>query len=81
MLGRDRHRVAEAEPVGLADAGKGCATLGLVGDEHNRFTAAPQPIGKMTVGYGDPLTRVDDEESYVRRAERPLGLLLHPTRK
>src|SRR5262249_42826950 len=60
------------------DAGKGGATLGLVGDEHNRFTAAPQPSGKMTVGFGDPLACVDDQEGYVRRGERPLGVYPHP---
>ena len=32
----------------------------------------------MTVGFGDSLACVDDEEGYVRRGERPLGVCPHP---
>ncbi len=77
VLGRDRHRVAEAEPVGFADPGEGRAAFGLVGDQHHRLARSPQPGGEVAVGFGHAVTRVDDEQRHIGVGERALGLRLH----
>ena len=38
MLGRERHRIAEAEPERLVGARHAGPALGLVGDEDHRFS-------------------------------------------
>ena len=77
MLGRNRHRIAETEPIGFADAGQGGTSLGLVGDKDDRLAAAPQPAGKMAIGFGDAGARIDDEERHIGFGERLFGLHLH----
>ena len=78
MPGRDRHRIAEPEGIGLADLAQHGTALGLVGDEDDRFADAPQPLGEMLVGRGHPLPRVDDQERDVGLVEGALGLRPHP---
>ena len=77
MLGRDRDRIAEAEPIGLDEAGFRRPALALVGDQDRRLAGPAHQIGKGAVGRRRSGARVDQEEHRVGGGDGGLGLRLH----
>jgi len=77
VLGGNRNRITEAQSIRLGYAGKGCSTLGLIGDKNDGFAGPPKPIGEMAIGLGNAFARIDDEQAYIHAVERPFRLRLH----
>ncbi len=78
MLGRQRHRLAQAQGEGVEDPGLSGPAFGLVGDKDHRPPAPAQDLGEDPVVRGHALPRVDDEQRQVGLVDRLLGLRLHP---
>ena len=65
VLRRDRHRIAEAERIGLVELSERLPPFRLVGDQHDRRAGAAQPAGEMAVQRGQPGARVDQQQREV----------------
>ena len=78
VLGRERHRLAEAELPGLEQPGLRRAALGLVGDEDHPPRPLAQQLGERAVDRGDAGAGVDQEQADVGGVHRPLGQRPHP---
>ncbi len=81
MLGRDRHRLAEAESEGLVGARRAAAAFGLVGDDNGRLAGAAQHVGKHAIVRHDAGTGIDEEQHRVGVRDRSLGLGPHAARE
>ncbi len=77
MFGRQRHRLAEAERVGLEASGLPGGAFHLVGDQHGRLAGAAHQFGEGAVVGDRPRARVDHEEHRVGLRDRRLGLGAH----
>ena len=77
MLGGDRHRLAEAEPVGLDQAGRAGAALAFVRGQHDRLRDPPQHVGEVGVERRDPGAGVDQHQQHVGLVDGACGLDLH----
>ncbi|MNI57893.1 hypothetical protein D3C73_1129800 [compost metagenome] len=78
MLGRDRHRFAEAQAVRLAHAAAALAAFGLVGQQDDGLVHLAQAVSEDAVQRGHAFARVHHEQDQVRVVDRRLGLLAHP---
>ena len=81
MLGAERDRIAEPEPIGFEDAALPGMAFGLVGDDDHRRALGAQPAADLLVERSQALARVDHEQRRVGIAHRGLGLVAHPARK
>ncbi len=81
MLGRERHRLAEAERERLVGARHPGPALGLVGDEDHRLAGAPHELGEGPVGRQQAGAGVDQEQDHVGLGDGRLGLRPHAAEK
>src|SRR5262249_52559092 len=65
VRGRDRDRVAEAEPVELERVRLLRRVVDLVREQEDRLVRVPQYGGELLVARRDPCARVDDEEDEI----------------
>jgi hypothetical protein len=77
VLGRDRDRVAEAEPERLVGAGHPRHALGLVGKHDYRLSRTAGEFGEGLVGGQDAGARIDNEENEIGFRDRGFGLRPH----
>ena len=77
VLGRDRHRLAQAERPGLGGAGIAGLAFGLVDHQAQRLVMAAQPVGEMTVQRRQPGAGVGHHQHQIRLAQHGLGAGLH----
>ena len=77
VLGRDRHRLAEAQAIEVGQRALLPAGVDLVGGQHHRPLAAAQHAGDLGVERGHARPRVDDEEHQVGLVHRHQHLLAH----
>ena len=77
VLGRDGHRLAEAQPVGLAHAAAALAAFRLVGQQDHRRLVTPQMVGEDAVQRRDALAGVHHEQDQLGVIQRRLGLFAH----
>ena len=78
VLGRDRHRFAEAERIGVQPPRFAGRAFALVGHQHDRLAGLARDIGKGVVGRNRTGARVDHEENRVGLFDGRLGLRAHP---
>ena len=71
VLGRERHRVAEAEAVELERERVLRRVVDLVRQQQHRLVGAPQDRRQLLVAGRDPGARVDDEQDQVGLARSP----------
>src|SRR5260221_12653652 len=77
MLGRDRDRIAQPEPIGLKLACRGSSTFTLVRAEDDGLSALAQFAREDLIARGDAGARVDHEKAEVGFLDRRLGLRRH----
>ena len=77
MLGGNRHRIAEAERVGLVSPLHAGAALGLVRDQDDGTFRAPDKVREPLVVGGEAGAAVDHEQNDVGLGDRRLGLGAH----
>ena len=77
MLGRERDRIAEAEPEGLVGLQVAGPALGLVGQQDHGLARPAHEVGEVPVVRGHADARVDDEQDRVGISQRLLGLRAH----
>ena len=78
VFGGKGDRVAEAEAKSLVGAVAPREPLGLVRDDDDRLSGAPNRCGKMAVGGGDPGPGVDEEQDRVAVEKGRFRLRPHP---
>ena len=77
VFGRDGDGIAKAQGVGLDQSRRAGAALALVGDDHRRLVAPPQPVGEVAVEGGDAGAGVDEQQGHVGAVEGAFGLGKH----
>ena len=77
VLGRDRDRLAEAQPVRFGQTLLAGAALALVGDQDHLVFALAQPAGKALVHRQDAGAGIDQEQHDVGAFDGALGEAAH----
>jgi len=81
VLGRDRHRIAKAERIGVEPPAFTGGALHLVGDQHGRLAGFAREFGEGAVGRRRSHARVDHEEDRIGLPDRGFGLRAHAARQ
>ena len=81
VFGGNRHRVAEAERVGVQPALFAGGAFHLVGDQHGRLARLADEFGENLVHPSRTAARVDHEEDRIGLRHRCLGLRPHAAGK
>ena len=77
VLGRERHRIAQAQREGLVGACHARIALRLVGDEDDGLARAAHHLGERAGRREDADAGIDDEEDHVGVADGGLRLGAH----
>ncbi len=77
MFGRDRHRFAETERVGIIKAAVGTFGFRLVGNQHDRLAAATQQFAKGLVERRQAVFGIDHEQRQIGFLDRRFRLGTH----